>query len=104
MSASPFSCACSAHFYPIGTPGKPWDDAETAAWRKRAGVVQRSYAEEVLAKIEALRARFDVEQYGALSQDPARYPLFVVKTRGFDASNGKPCVLVTGGTHREANE
>jgi hypothetical protein len=27
------------------------------------------------------QARFDVEQYGALSIDPARYPLFVVKSR-----------------------
>jgi hypothetical protein len=29
----------------------------------------------------SLQARFDVEQYGALSIDPARYPLFVVKSR-----------------------
>ena len=39
----------------------------------------------------------DVVPYGALSLDPARYPLFVVKTRRWEAS--KPSVLVTGGVH-----
>ena len=38
-----------SHFYPVGTPGKPWDDEQKAEWLKRANVVQRSYAEEVLA-------------------------------------------------------
>lgn len=85
-------------FYPIGTPGKPWGDEERAAWLARAGVVQRSYADEVLAKLEPLKEFFDVEQYGKLSKDPERYPLFVIKTRGWDSA-AKPCVLVTGGTH-----
>eukprot|EP00929_Paragymnodinium_shiwhaense_P112205 TRINITY_DN80466_c0_g1_i1.p1 TRINITY_DN80466_c0_g1~~TRINITY_DN80466_c0_g1_i1.p1 ORF type:complete len:436 (+),score=73.24 TRINITY_DN80466_c0_g1_i1:58-1365(+) len=87
------------HFYPIGTPGKVWGDEEKASWLAHAGVVKRSYADEVLAKLEPLKKKFEVEQYGALSQDKERYPLFVVKTHGFDAGNGKPCVLVTGGTH-----
>jgi len=89
----------SKHFYPIGAPGKPWGDEEKAAWLERAGVVKRSYADDVLAKLGRLRKMFDVEQYGALSHDKDRYPLFVVKTRHFDPGNGKPCVLVTGGTH-----
>jgi len=38
-----------------------------------------------------------VEQYGALSHDPQRYPLFAVKTRKWSAD--KPCVLITGGVH-----
>jgi len=87
-----------SHFYPIGTPGKPWGDEERAQWFARAGVVKRSYAEDVVAKLEPLKSYFDVEQYGALSLDPDRYPLYVIKTRGWDAAT-KPCVLITGGTH-----
>mmetsp|Transcript_17700 Transcript_17700/g.52644 ORF Transcript_17700/g.52644 Transcript_17700/m.52644 type:complete len:374 (+) Transcript_17700:141-1262(+) len=83
--------------YPIGTPGEKWGDAERAAWFARANVVQRSYADEVLAKLEPLRETFDVEQYGALSQDPERYPLYVIKTKRWDQN--KPSALVTGGVH-----
>lgn len=86
-----------AHFYAIGTPGMKWGARERAAWLAHAGTVQRSYKEEVLAKIVALKADYDVEQYGALSQDPDRYPLFCVKTRAWDPS--KPSVLITGGVH-----
>ena len=50
-------------FYGIGTPGVAWGDAEKAQWRARQRK-QRSYAEDVLTKIDALRARFDVLQYG----------------------------------------
>jgi hypothetical protein len=38
-------------FYPIGTPGQPWTDADKAAWRD-AQVAQRSYEDEVLQKLE----------------------------------------------------
>ena len=44
-----------------------------------------------------LQGDFDVEQYGALSLDPKRYPLFAVKTRSW--VDGRPLVLVTGGVH-----
>eukprot|EP00656_Telonema_subtile_P011742 TRINITY_DN15841_c0_g1_i2.p1 TRINITY_DN15841_c0_g1~~TRINITY_DN15841_c0_g1_i2.p1 ORF type:complete len:265 (-),score=26.58 TRINITY_DN15841_c0_g1_i2:110-904(-) len=37
------------------------------------------------------------DRYGALSQDPERYPLFCVKTRPWCPV--KPVVLITGGTH-----
>ena len=88
------------HFYPIGTAGQAWGDAERAEWLALVGTPKRSYADEVLAALEPLKEQgFDVAQYGALSQDAARYPLYVIKTAGFDAKNGKPCVLVTGGTH-----
>ena len=76
----------SEHFYSVGTAGKAWGDDERAQWLAKAGVVKRSYAEEVLAKLEPLKERFDVEQYGELSQNPTRYPLFVIKTRGWDAA------------------
>ena len=41
------------HFYPVGTPGQPWGDAERAQWRARQ-VRQRSYADDVLAAVDYL--------------------------------------------------
>ena len=87
----------STHFYPVGTPLTPWGDSERAAWLAHVGAARRSYADEVLAALAPLKDSFDVVQYGALSQDPERYPLFCVKTRSWVA--GKPSVLVTGGVH-----
>lgn len=89
------------HFYPVGTPGKPWGDAERAQWLAYVGAPKRSYADEVLAKLGPIAdgQGFELDQYGALSRDLERYPLHVIKTKDFDAANGKPCVLVTGGTH-----
>ncbi|AQW60045.1 M14 family metallopeptidase [Vibrio owensii] len=86
----------SGYTYPVGTPGQPWGEAERKAWYEQRDV-KRSYQEEVVTKIDALRERFDVEQYGALSYDEARFPLFCIKTRNWDAA--KPVVLVTGGVH-----
>lgn len=82
--------------YPIGTPGQPWGEAEKQQWLAQQSV-KRSYREEVLARIDALREHFDVEQYGALPIDPERYPLFALRAPQWDA--GKPNVLVTGGVH-----
>lgn len=83
--------------YPIGTPGRPWGAAERAQWR--AGQRRRrSHADEVVARIDALRERFDVERYGELDYAPdGRYPLLAVRSRGWRAD--APCVLVTGGVH-----
>lgn len=86
----------SGYTYPIGTPGQPWGEVERKAWCEQRDV-KRSYQQEVVTKIDALRERFDVEQYGALSYDEARFPLFCIKTRNWDAA--KPVVLVTGGVH-----
>jgi hypothetical protein len=82
--------------FPVGTPGQPWGEAERVQWRAMQSV-KRSYHDEVLVTIEQMRGDFDVVQYGALSQDPARYPLFALATKNWDAS--KPYVLVTGGVH-----
>jgi hypothetical protein len=82
---------------PIGTPGKPWGDAEKAQWRSRQ-TRRRSYAEDVVGSIDGLRGRFDVEQYGELDYAPdGRYRLFAIRSR--DWSDALPCVLVTGGVH-----
>ncbi len=84
-------------FYPIGTPGQPWGDSERAQWRARQ-VVSRRYAEDVLPRIEAFRARFTVLQYGELDYgDDGRYPLFAVRPHAWD--DALPCALVTGGIH-----
>eukprot|EP00606_Chrysophyceae_sp_TOSAG23-5_P000559 GSChrysophyteH2.ASY1.ANO1.1226.1 assembled CDS len=87
------------YFYRIGTEGKAWGDEEKAAWFAEADKKTRSYKDEVIAKIEKLRSEgiFDVEQYGALSMDTERYPLFCISTKNWDAA--KPSVLVTGGVH-----
>jgi hypothetical protein len=82
--------------YPIGTPGVPWGAAEREAWRARQRK-KRSYAADVLAAVDRLRARFDVEPYGALDYTPEHYPLFAIKTRGW--RDDLPVALITGGVH-----
>jgi hypothetical protein len=82
--------------YPIGTPGVPWGAAEVADWRSRQ-TVRRSYEADVLRVIEALRARFDVVEYGRLDYAPDHYPLFAIRSR--DWRDELPIVLVTGGVH-----
>jgi hypothetical protein len=83
--------------YPIGTPGQPWGEAEKAEWRARQRK-QRSYADDVLAAVDRLRDSFDVVQYGELDYGAdGRYPLFALKSRGWDEA--LPSALVTGGVH-----
>jgi hypothetical protein len=83
-------------FHPIGTPGQPWTAADRATWLHRQQR-RRSYREHVLDRLEPLRARFDVVQYGALELDPDRYPLFAVECRARAAD--RPWALITGGVH-----
>ncbi len=82
--------------YPIGTPGTPWSDTERAQWRAERKI-HREYSEEVLPKINALEETFTIEQYGALSYDPKRYPLYCIKSQQWHPA--KPTVLITGGVH-----
>lgn len=82
--------------YAIGTPGVKWGPREKTQWL-RGQSIKRSYRDEVILRIEALRGRFEVEQYGALSCNEERYPLFAVSTPGADSA--KLNVLVTGGVH-----
>ena len=89
--------ALHAPTYPIGIPGQPWGAAERARWRNRQAR-QRSYAEDVLARIERLRPRFDCVEYGRLDYPPdGTYPLLALRSR--DGRAGRPVVLVTGGVH-----
>ena len=81
----------------IGTPGQPWGPAEKAAWRAQQRV-RRRYADDVVASIDRLRERFDVEAYGTLDYGPGEtYPLYAVRNRGWD--DALPLMLVTGGVH-----
>lgn len=86
----------STSAYPIGTPGQPWGASERAAWRARQHV-QRRYADDVLPRIDALRAVFDVSEYGRVSADGEVFPLFALRSRTWDEA--RPTVLVTGGVH-----
>jgi hypothetical protein len=89
--------AVPTRFYPIGTPGQAWAEADKALWRARQ-VRQRSYFDEVQSVIEDLRTRFEVVQYGQLDYGPdERYPLFAIRNR--DPSEDLPYALVTGGVH-----
>src|SRR5690606_29934692 len=82
--------------YPIGTPGQAWGAQERTQWLARQRV-QRSHADEVVAKIDALRGRFDVSQYGQLDYSSGHYPLLAIRSRGWD--DALPVMLVTGGVH-----
>ena len=68
--------------YPIGKLGQKWTEKENIEWFE-AQTIKRSYQDEVVKKITALNIDFDVQQYGALSLDEARYPLFVIKTKNY---------------------
>ena len=86
--------------YPIGTPGRPWGDAERAAWLSRQSI-KRSYADEVVAPLQArLPAQAELIEHGVLDYARlglARYPLLAVRSREWRAD--RPTVLVTGGVH-----
>lgn len=82
--------------YPIGISGQPWGDAEKVAWRASQRV-QRSYADEVVTIIDRLRADFDVQQYAELEYPSGRFPLFAIRSRGWQ--DDLPVMLVTGGVH-----
>lgn len=76
---------------PAGIARQPW----FSSWLAAQGELQRSYHDDVVRKLEVLKVDFVVESYGALSYDPLRYPLLVVKSRDWNLT--KPTVLVTGG-------
>lgn len=74
----------------------PWGLLEKENWFKEQKI-KRSYALDVLSKIEKLKTFLDVVSYGALSYDMNKYPLYVLKTKNFDPN--KKTVLITGGVH-----
>jgi len=85
-----------AHAYPIGTAGKKWGGAEKAAWLAEQ-TIKRSYAQEVVTKLQAMKEHFDIEQYDALSVSPGQYPLYALKSRPWN--HKLATILITGGVH-----
>ena len=73
-----------------------WGQTEKDNWFQEQKI-QRSYQEQVVPKIQALKGKYDVSQYGALSINPDLYPVFVIKSKNFDPT--KKTILVTGGVH-----
>lgn len=82
--------------YPIGTPGRPWGEAERDQWRARQGR-HRRYDQGVLPRIVALADRFDRIAYGQLDYAGETYPQYALASRPWDPA--LPAALVTGGVH-----
>ncbi|MES2014364.1 MAG: M14 family metallocarboxypeptidase [Patescibacteria group bacterium] len=73
-----------------------WTKKDVGRW-SREQTPKRSYRDEVVGKALELSGRFELHQYGALSQDPKRYPLYLLKSPNF--SPDKKTILITGGVH-----
>lgn len=73
-----------------------WGEAERIAWRATC-TPQRSYARDVLTRIDALRDRYDVVSYGRLDYPEGPYPLLALCSKESDPT--LPLMLVTGGVH-----
>ncbi|KAL3915680.1 MAG: hypothetical protein SGILL_005531 [Bacillariaceae sp.] len=95
-------------FYPIGTPGVAWTSKQDDEWRKQQVKYHRSYQEEVVDKIEALKKNeifqkhFCVEEYGCIEVYSKKYPLFAIRSQsGWSDISDKETLtmLVTGGVH-----
>jgi len=82
--------------YPIGKPGQKWGLQERKEWLKRQRI-KRSYNDDVISKLIRLKKSMNLTQYGALSFDSARYPLYALTNTNWSSAN--PNVLITGGVH-----
>ncbi|MCW3173734.1 M14 family metallopeptidase [Shewanella subflava] len=83
-------------FFPIGTPGQPWNEQEKAQWLAQV-TIKRSYQDEVISQLSSISDTFQQINYGALDFNPEKYPLFAFKSKNWD--NNKKTILVTGGVH-----
>lgn len=83
-------------FYPIGLAGTPWGEWEREQWRARQSR-QRSYADDVVSRIDALCGEFDRVEYGQLAHGCDTYALCALRSRRIDPA--LPNVLITGGVH-----
>ncbi len=84
-----------ANFF-TGTTGQPWSAAQIAQWRTLQ-MRKRSYADDVVAQIDALRDRFNVANYGDLVHPDDHYKLFAVRSKSWEKRS--PTALITGGVH-----
>jgi len=84
------------HFYPIGKAGEPWGAAEVSEWRSRQRR-HRSFADDVVSRIDALADRYHILPYGELAYAGETYAQLAVRTAPVDTR--LPTALVTGGVH-----
>jgi len=77
----------------------PWTQEKRLRWYLDQ-TIKRSYRDDVLNRVEALRAAklpgVTVEKYGALTINPEKYPLYAARVGN---KPSLPTVLVTGGVH-----
>ncbi|WP_395771097.1 M14 family metallocarboxypeptidase [Arenimonas sp.] len=83
-------------FHSNRTSLEAWHSADRAFWLASRAKC-RSYASDVLTRIAALHARFDVAQYGRVEYQGETYPLLAVRSRAWN--DALPVALVTGGVH-----
>jgi hypothetical protein len=81
---------------PIGTPGVAWGARERELWKASQRRL-RSYPDDVVARIQALADRHEVNQYGTLGTASDSHPLFAIRNHSW--SDERPLILVTGGVH-----
>jgi len=84
------------HFYPVGRPGEPWGPSEIEEWRQRQ-IRQRSYADDILARVTALGGRFKLLRYGEIDYAGEAYTLVALRSARVDPL--LPSALVSGGVH-----
>lgn len=75
---------------------KPWGTEEKNNWFKEQ-TIKRSYMDEVVSKIQKPSSTLAVYQYGVLSLDPKKYPLFLLRTKNANPKNRT--IVITGGVH-----
>lgn len=72
-----------------------WEQADRVRWLQQQ-VIQRSYKDLVLKRLDSIPNEFERIEYGRLSVDPKKYPLFFLRSK---MDPNKPTALVTGGVH-----
>lgn len=83
-----------SRFYPIGTPGQPWQEAEFDEWRRR-WPRQRHYADIACAVAELPKCWYSMH-YGQLRYPAEQFDLMAVHNQW---QPGRPWALVTAGVH-----
>ena len=78
------------------TPSKKWDAQDRKNWLGEQKI-QRSYFVDVICKLDTFASDFELINYGKLSHDESKYPLYALKSKHFDKN--KKNILITGGVH-----
>ncbi len=73
-----------------------WGHLEKQNWLNQQ-TIKRSYRADVVTKIKNLKHQYEIIPYGALSQNPELYPLFLITSKNWTPQ--KKTVVITGGVH-----